>query len=1055
MKKINSIRKHFYPICITFFCLISTSFSCPAQDIIVFDTTSLLGVLPHDRSPATTRISMETCSLSQGTYSGISYIPDNVNGDNNIYVLDGTLSATGEYFVIIEDQFGWIQNTFMTDDTSSIPVFLGHPHIFQLAEPYGFETSPLGISSDYSGMGYFVGNGLSQYDFVNHQVTYLQDLLPAFQAGGQMAFCDGSFYYPNRNKELVQLKVRESGVFYRIVGTLPDTINYGGLFAIPNACDSTGLFIINNNTNFSSTIYRINLEEFGLEEFCLYEGDPNHSILGAKGNVLSAVYLQERDFYACDLLLDLQPQEDTTINLYYEICGGSLSLIVDDLFLNPLNEFDSLSVQIINPFDGNQEMLSAIAVPEISVENNNTDRLLLKSLGFAETDDYLSALTSLIYNNMAFPASAGTRTIIITAYHPYHGTVSAEIIIHIDPNLHDIDANEMLLSPSCYGDDSGSIQLNPSGGETPYSITWEDNSNGLILSNLQAANYAVTITDAFFCTKALGLELLQPDSLLVSIFAQLDTICGQTGILNASIQGGILPYEILWNTSDDEQQISGLGAGLYNVTVNDDNNCEAIATYSLFDSEAIEENIIVNLCEGEVFNWRGEPFSSDTSFCQTIIHPDACDTIYCIDIDVFPVFSSTENYTICEGEFLELRGEIFSRDTAVIWDYLSINDCDSIIQAIITVLPAFSSSIVEICEGETYIFNDQNLFQGGVYLDTLIGTSGCDSIVSLQLLIRPNLMPDITQDGILCGNQMPVLSIGEFENYIWSNGSTASNIQVEVAGFFSVTVTDDLGCIGSSSINIENGQINTTFNLVQSECPGDVGVIQFLQADGGVGPYQLQWDNLSYEVPNNIEIEQPSTFSADLVDLATGCTEILNFDFESVENQLLILPEVIEITIGDSVVIVPEINFTAISFVWSSSGFINCKDCTSINVSPKETVRYFLEVIDENGCVYEASIAILVDLKEDIFVPNVFSPNDDGFNDVFTVFTGRGVKEITSLTIFNRWGGLIYEVKAFPLEWDGMQNGMEALSATYIYSIEWLDLSGGKRKLNGDFVLIR
>ena len=119
-----------------------------------------------------------------------------------------------------------------------------------------------------------------------------------------------------------------------------------------------------------------------------------------------------------------------------------------------------------------------------------------------------------------------------------------------------------------------------------------------------------------------------------------------------------------------------------------------------------------------------------------------------------------------------------------------------------------------------------------------------------------------------------------------------------------------------------------------------------------------------------------------------------------------------------------------------------------------------LEAYDERGCYSEDAISYLVVRKRDVYVPNVFSPNGDGLNDIFTLFTDSDVKEITLLEIYTRWGDLVFRKKNYqpnvPTEgWDGKFAGEEVNPGVYVYRIEILYGDGLMDQLAGDVTVIK
>ena len=98
--------------------------------------------------------------------------------------------------------------------------------------------------------------------------------------------------------------------------------------------------------------------------------------------------------------------------------------------------------------------------------------------------------------------------------------------------------------------------------------------------------------------------------------------------------------------------------------------------------------------------------------------------------------------------------------------------------------------------------------------------------------------------------------------------------------------------------------------------------------------------------------------------------------------------------------------------------------------------------------------------KGDVFIPNVFTPNEDGVNDRFTVFSTPEIKEIQRLRIFDRWGQMVYELYDFPPNdvsygWDGYFRGKKSNPAVFVCTVEWIDAEGELHILSGDLTLLR
>lgn len=133
-----------------------------------------------------------------------------------------------------------------------------------------------------------------------------------------------------------------------------------------------------------------------------------------------------------------------------------------------------------------------------------------------------------------------------------------------------IQSNNNIL---CHGDSTGSVEVVVTGGTPPYSYTWSNGQSGAEIDSLPAGNYSVTITDNNNCVSIQGpFNLSEPDALQLT-FNVTDQTAIDFGEIDLTVNGGTAPYTYFWSNTEITQDITGLIAGTYFVTVTDDNNC--------------------------------------------------------------------------------------------------------------------------------------------------------------------------------------------------------------------------------------------------------------------------------------------------------------------------------------------------------------------------------------------------------------------------------------------------------------------------------------------------
>ena len=117
-------------------------------------------------------------------------------------------------------------------------------------------------------------------------------------------------------------------------------------------------------------------------------------------------------------------------------------------------------------------------------------------------------------------------------------------------------------------------------------------------------------------------------------------------------------------------------------------------------------------------------------------------------------------------------------------------------------------------------------------------------------------------------------------------------------------------------------------------------------------------------------------------------------------------------------------------------------------------------MVDSNECTASDDVAIIVNKERNVFIPNAFTPNGDGVNDILHVFGDPSVSNINIFTIYDRWGEALFTVEnAMPNDptfgWDGQFKGKEMNSAVFVYYAEVSFIDGEEKVLKGSVTLLR
>ncbi len=371
--------------------------------------------------------------------------------------------------------------------------------------------------------------------------------------------------------------------------------------------------------------------------------------------------------------------------------------------------------------------------------------------------------------------------------------------------------------------------------------------------------------------------------------------------------------------------------------------------------------------------------------------------------------------------------------------------------------------------------------QAGVYsLSILNLENGCTSegeIIVGQDIDAPTAIATV-EDELDCVTDEVQLdgngsSTGSTFIYEWSgiglvSGANTLEPIANSSGNYVLTVTDlDNGCTETANVFVnENEDVPVGMDILMSPppCFGDPGIIEISEVQGGEPPYLYSLDNgATFYDFSLFNFLPPGDYDVVVQD-AIGC-EYGEFIFipETPELTVNIIPEVL-ITLGNSETLnaIPSIpEFLIDSISWSPSDGLSCTNCLNPEGSPLNNTVYTVTITDMNGCTASTQILMRVRKDRDIYIPNVFSPNGDSFNDVFMIFAGNEkVKNIEAFKVFDRWGELIFEDYNFlpndpAFSWDGKLRGEPMNPAVFVYWARVTFIDDETVLFKGDVTLVR
>lgn len=136
---------------------------------------------------------------------------------------------------------------------------------------------------------------------------------------------------------------------------------------------------------------------------------------------------------------------------------------------------------------------------------------------------------------------------------------------------------------------------------------------------------------------------------------------------------------------------------------------------------------------------------------------------------------------------------------------------------------------------------------------------------------------------------------------------------------------------------------------------------------------------------------------------------------------------------------------------WISGENIECASCLSTRVFPSNDECYVVQTVNEYGCLAQDMVCLEITNDFAVYIPNSFTPNQDGLNDIFYV-VGTGISDF-QLDIFNRWGTVVFSSRDQRNGWDGNYKGSLSENGVYTYKLIYTGLNGKRYEKSGQLLL--
>jgi gliding motility-associated-like protein len=679
-----------------------------------------------------------------------------------------------------------------------------------------------------------------------------------------------------------------------------------------------------------------------------------------------------------------------------------------------------------------------------------------------------------------------------------------------------------MIQPDCPNDHTGSITVKVRGGSSPYSYLWMTPLNAIdsTVTGLASGIYQLELKDFYGCGDTLTIRL---DSKHTNDTVEITKqVCGsftwaangqtytQSGSYSAMLQNQFgcdslvkLNLELLPLQSSTENiqscnsytwPVNGrtyFVSGMYQDTISNVFGCDSVLNLNLSVLPEYWHLEQIKMCKEYTWPVNGHKYTQSGRYSDTLFSISGCDSIIALDLDILPDQMIHQSAHVCDTYFWPANGMLYTQSGIYTDTLITISGCDSIVVLDLEIYPVQNKKeSVKICDSYRWPVNGVKYTSSGLYSDTLKTRLGCDSILSLDLEILPR--------------QYINESVQNCDSYFWP----VNGIQYTSSGFYTDTFSNVNGCDSIRTLNLQIR--SSTFHTdTMTACDNYTWPANGITYDQS-GLYKKTFQNQA-GCDSVLNLDLTIHSSSKQVQMVTACSHYVwpangqyysnsgIYKMQLVNNQLcdsiLILNLVIhpDYQFNDTIKVCDRYTWPVNGKTYQSGGryqynarshygcdsvfslvleidssYIKSDTVTAIENYVWPVNREFYEksgvyeehFISVEGCDSIRILFLEIRRKGSVFLPNVFSPNGDGINDKWIVYSSPEITKIDRMRIYDRWGEMLFELSDFPPNdpakgWDGSSHDLKMLPAVFVYTVEWTDLAGERHFERGDVTLVR
>lgn len=441
-----------------------------------------------------------------------------------------------------------------------------------------------------------------------------------------------------------------------------------------------------------------------------------------------------------------------------------------------------------------------------------------------------------------------------------------------DPPASELKASLEVKNVDCNGNSSGALSVIVEQGSEPYTYVWSTGATTNHIEGLKAGDYNVTVKDAAGSELQLSATITEPAALDVAGTVTPEGCGNGNGAIDITVAGGTAPYTYEWSNDQTSEDLTGLHAGVYSLTVTDANGCAATQSFEILNQSQLTLTVQPTQPACGQQNGSITVTVSGGTEPYAYLWSTGATTKDLTGIGPGNYKITVKDANGCTAErFLNVKENNTLKLTWIATQTTCVDDGSGAID--LTVEGGTAPYTYVWSNGQTT--EDISGLTAGIYDITVGDAGGCEISARISVTKKTfQVNSKVTQpacDGSFGGSvELSPVNTTETYTYQWSNGATTSTISGLEPGIYEVVITDGTDCSRTLAYVITDpSPITATATVTNNQCNAEGAYQVDLTVSGGTGPYQYEWSNGS--TTEDLNGVNSGTYTVTITD-AGGCS---------------------------------------------------------------------------------------------------------------------------------------------------------------------------------------